>query len=194
LIDKNCSINFFSYSIGSLLAEIVKLTNYKGYFSDSKICMFCGGAVFNRLSPVSKFILDSEANVALYSYLVEHIGSHMKNDARLAHYLNEQHPEGFNFYCMFDIRVQRAYRERMFENIREQVLGISLKKDTVIPSYEVINTLQGVARNIAIPVDIFDFPFDYMHENPFPALKSIEGQVDEAFKRVFDRVCGFLGI
>jgi hypothetical protein len=192
LIDKDCSPHFFTYSIGGLLAEIIKLTNHKAYFSNSKICMFCGGAVFNRLSPVSKFIIDSEANVALYSYLVEHIGSHMKKDARLGHYLHERHPEGFNFYCMFDIRVQRAYREQMFSDIREQVLAIPLKKDTVIPSYEVINTLQGVARNIDIAVETYDFPYDYIHENPFPAVKAIEKQVDEEFRRVFDRVSGFL--
>ena len=58
-----------TYSIGCLLAEILKLANPKGYFTQSRLCLFCGGPVFDRLSPVSKFILDSEANVALYSYI-----------------------------------------------------------------------------------------------------------------------------
>ena len=71
-IDKDFSFNIFVYSIGGFLSQILLLTNYKNYFDNTKLCLFCGGAVFNRISPVSKFILDSEANVALYPYLVEH--------------------------------------------------------------------------------------------------------------------------
>lgn len=191
-IDPECSFDFFSYSIGSLLAEILKLSNHNGYFSDSKLVMFCGGAAFNRLSPVSKFILDSEANVALYSYLVEHIDNHMKRDARLRHYLGPEHPEGHNLLAMLDYRNMREYREEKFRQMHDQVLAVSLKADKVVPAYEVINTLQGVARDIPIPVEIFDFPYPYIHEDPFPVGKADPGLVDEAFEQVFGRIAGFL--
>lgn len=69
--------------------------------------LFCGGAVFNRLSPVSKFILDSEANVALYSFVIEHLESHLKKDHRLHHYLRENHPEG-QFASMINYKLIRA--------------------------------------------------------------------------------------
>jgi hypothetical protein len=192
LIEKDCSINFFAYSIGCLLAEIIKLTDYDGYFTKSKLCMFCGGAVFNRLSPVSKFILDSEANVALYSYLVEHISSHIKNNERLGHYLNKRHPEGDNFHCMLDIRVMRDYRENLFKKIESGLTAFALKKDTVIPSYEIQNTLQGISRDINIPVEVFDFPYNYIHEDPFPANKPFENLVDESFNMIFGKICNFL--
>lgn len=72
-IHKDASIDFVSYSIGTFLGEIVMMSNKNGYFSNSRYVTFCGGAVFNRISPVSKFILDSEANVSLYSFVVEHL-------------------------------------------------------------------------------------------------------------------------
>ena len=192
-IECGCSFDFFSYSVGSLLAEILKLSDHKGYFSDSRLAMFCGGAVFNRLSPVSKFILDSEANVALYSYLVEHIDGHMKRDPRLRHYLSRQHPEGFNLYSMLDYKNLRDYREDKFRQMHKQILAVTLKTDKVVPAYEVINTLQGAARDIPVPVDIFDFPYKYIHEDPFPVNVPYADQVDESFDRVFNRLTEFLG-
>ena len=79
-IEKDFEFDIFAYSIGGFLSMILKLTDHRNYFSDSKVCMFCGGATFNRFSPVSKFILDSEANVALYSFLVEHVDRIMQKD------------------------------------------------------------------------------------------------------------------
>jgi hypothetical protein len=192
IIDKNCGIDFFCYSIGGLLAEIIKMSNYKDYFSNSRLGMFCAGAVFNRLSPVSKFILDSEANVALYSYLVEHISSHIKKYDRLKHFFDPVHPEGYNLYAMLDYKLLRDYREEKFKKIEKQVLVVSLKNDTVVPAYEIMNTLQGAARDINIPIEVYDFPFAYSHENPFPVNKSIEGEVNEKFNMIFNRLSGFL--
>jgi hypothetical protein len=154
--------------------------------------MFCGGAVFNRLSPVSKFILDSEANVSLYSFLVEHIENHMKNNARLAHFLSPDHPEGFHFYSMLDYKVNREYREDLFRKIRHQVLAITLDKDKVVPSYEVLNTLCGARRDIGIPVEVLDFPYPYTHEDPFPVNLRDKDEVNKAFQKVFEKICGFL--
>jgi len=191
-IDKDATIDFFSYSIGSLLAQILMMTNKNGYFSQSKFCMFCGGAVFNRLSPVSKFILDSEANVSLYSYVVEHLESHMKRDELLRHYLGDAHPEGVNFRSMLNYKCLTESREAIFNSMSDRIMAVALTKDTVIPAYEVINTLQGVKRNIPIQVDVLDYPYNYKHEDPFPALSSIADSVDEHFNRTFDRICGFL--
>jgi hypothetical protein len=191
-IDPACTFDFFAYSIGALLSEILLLTNHEGFFSRSKLCMFCGGSVFNRLSPVSKFILDSEANVALYSFLVEHLDSHMKRNPRLQHFMSKEHPEGYNFYAMLDYRVNRDYREQRFRDLQAQICAIALEQDTVVPAYEVVNTLQGIHRDTGVPVEVMDFPFEYSHENPFPQKVSLRGQVDAAFASVFDRVCRFL--
>lgn len=191
-IDKNASIDIFSYSIGSFLSEILMMTNKDAFFSNSKFVSFCGGAVFNRLSPVSKFILDSEANVSLYSYIVEHLDSHMKRDEVLRHYLSEIHPEGVNFRSMLNYKTLTRYREQKFQEMSEQIYAIVLNQDSVVPAYEVINTLQGVNRDIPIRVDALDYPYKYKHEDPFPAMDSIKNDVTLQFRKTFDLVCDFL--
>lgn len=192
VIAPDATFDIFSYSVGSLLGEIVMMTNKNGYFSSSKFCLFCGGAVFNRLSPVSKFILDSEANVGLYSYVVEHLESHMRNNPLLKEYLGTTHPEGINFRCMLNYKALTEYREGLFRSMQNRILAISLAKDSVIPPYEVINTLNGIRRDIPVCVEIMDFPYPYKHEDPFPASPTIAEEVDIAFRKTFDRICNFL--
>lgn len=190
-IDTNATIDFCSYSIGTFLGEILMMTNKNGYFSNSKYATFCGGAVFNRLSPVSKFILDSEANVSLYSFVVEHLESHMKRDEILRHYLTA-HPEGINFRSMLNYKTLTEYREDVFRKMSHQFYALTLAHDEVVPTYEVINTLQGIKRDIPIMVETLDYPYKYTHEDPFPALSKIADEVDEQFRLTFDKISNFL--
>lgn len=191
VIEPDAAIDFFSYSIGTFLGEILMMSNKNGYFSNSKYATFCGGAVFNRLSPVSKFILDSEANVSLYSYVVEHLESHMKRDEVLRHYMHT-HPEGNNFRSMLNYKTLTGDREEKFRKMSHQFYAITLKNDEVVPAYEVINTLQGSQRDIPIKVEILDYPYKYIHEDPFPALAKLADQVDEQFRLTFDKISEFL--
>jgi hypothetical protein len=43
-----------------------------------------------------------------------------------------------------------------------------------------------------VAVEVFDFPYTYRHENPFPSDLKIASQVTEGFERVFNRVNRFL--
>ena len=191
LIDKNFSFDIFAYSIGGFLAEILKLTNYKNYFNETKLCLFCSGAVFNRLSPVSKFILDSEVNVALYSYLVEHFNSFLKKDNLLHHYIEEDHLEGKVLHTMLEYKNRRHFREALFKKVENQIYAIALKGDSVFPTYEIENTLKGASRDINIKVEELDFPYSYSHENPFPMNKQESQNVEESLNIVFNKVCDF---
>jgi hypothetical protein len=191
-IRPNAGIDIISYSIGSFLAEILMMTNQNNYFSNSKFVSLCGGAVFNRLSPVSKFILDSEANVSLYSYVVEHLESHMKRDKMLQHYLSDSHPEGVNFRSMLNYKTLTMYRENKFREMSDRIYAIGLKNDMVVPPYEIINTLKGMNRDIPVRVDVLDFPYKYKHEDPFPAVENIKDRVTEQFHLTFDLICDFL--
>ncbi|NDW08799.1 DUF6051 family protein [Dysgonomonas sp. 520] len=191
-ISPDASVDIFAYSIGCLLAEILLMTNKNDYFSNSRFVAFCGGAVFNRLSPVSKFILDSEANVSLYSYVVEHIESHLKRDVVLGHYLGKEHPEGINFRSMLDYKVFTSHREEKLREMADRIFAVALEQDTVIPPYEVANTLLGTKRDIPIRMETVDFPYKYKHEDPFPALANIADEVDEAFSRTFAPIAEFL--
>ena len=190
-IAPDAEVDMFAYSIGAFLAEILIMTNHKNYFDPSKLVMFCGGPVFNRLSPVSKFILDSQANVALYSYMVEHLDSYLRKDEKLRHYLCER-PEGISFRSMLNYGVMSNLREERLNTIKHKLLAVTLKQDTVVPPYEVANTLQGKYRDIPVKVEIHDLPYPYQHEDPFPALDKMSDEIDEGFRRVFEPICCFL--
>ena len=192
VIEVNATIDIFAYSIGSLFSQILLMNNPKGYFSDTKLFIFCGGAVFNRMSAVSKSILDSEANVALYSYVIEHLESHLKNDRRLNHYLSKDHPEGISFLSMINYQSMRKVREEKFHLLAPRIMAIALEKDLVVPAYEVMNTLKGINRDIPIRVENKDFTYDYKHEDPFPIISAIENKVNDCFDEVFNLAAAFL--
>jgi hypothetical protein len=191
-IAPKAGIDIFSYSIGSLLSQILMMTNPDHIFEKSKLCMFCGGAVFNRMSPVSKFIIDSESNVFLYSYIIEHLDSHLKNDQRLKHYLGKEHPEGINFRSMLNYGTMKQFREEIFSKLNSQIMAVTLENDTVVPPYEVVNTLQGSERTIPIQVEIMDFPYEYKHEDPFPLVEHCKDMVNQCFDEVFNIITDFL--
>ncbi|HRX31878.1 MAG TPA: DUF6051 family protein [Tenuifilaceae bacterium] len=190
-IDKNFEFNIFAYSIGGFLAQILKLTNHKNYFDNTKVCLFCGGSTFNLFSPVSKFIMDGEANASLYSFLVEHFDEFLQQDKRLHHYIEENHPEGKVFHSMLDYHKMQEFREDLLKKYETQIYAISLKQDHVIPSYEVATTLKGVHRDINIDVEELDFDFPYSHENPFPISSKDAKEIDKSFDFVFGKVCNF---
>ncbi len=192
-IQADAAIDIFSYSIGSFLSEILMLTDHNNYFNETKLLMFCGGPVFNRISPVSKFILDSEANVNLYSYLVEHLDSHLNKDDRLKHYLSDQHPEGMYFRSMLNYNAMADFREQRIKEVAEKLYAIALNGDTVIYPYEVLNTLQGKYRDTKVKVDILDSPYSFIHEAPFPEKSADELGVSLQFDAVFQKACNWLG-
>ncbi|MDL2307753.1 DUF6051 family protein [Desulfovibrio sp. OttesenSCG-928-C06] len=191
-IEAEAGIDFCSYSIGTFLGEIVLMTNKNGYFSRSKYATFCGGPVFNRLSPVSKFILDSESNVSLYSYLVEHLESHMRENERLNYLLSGAFEEGVNFRSLLNYKKELKYREDKFRGFSDRFYAVTLAEDEVVPAYEVINTLRGSRGDINIRVDVLDYSYPYRHEDPFPTNSKIAEAVDREFVRTFDMIAEFL--
>jgi hypothetical protein len=189
-VDPGASINFFTYSIGSLLGEIVLFTNEDGLFDDSKMVCFCGGPVFNRLSPVTKFILDSEADVQLYSFLVEHLDSHRKTIPPLDRHLMS--PVGRNFRCLLNYRLDRIYREDRFRTLADRLYALALAQDEVVPPYEIIGTFQGSQRDIDIAVEVMDLPYPYRHEDPFPDAGPGKAVADIWLNHIFKLAADFL--
>lgn len=189
IIEATASFDLFAYSIGAFLSEVLMMTNHNNYFGNSKLAMFCGGPVFNRISPVSKFILDSEANVHLYSFLIEHLDSYLNKDDRLAHYLSEQHPEGKYFRSILNYSAMADFREKRLKEIADQLYAVALNGDTVIYPYEVLNTLQGKYRNIPVQVEMLDLPYEFIHETPFPVGTKNDNEVNRSFDSIFDLLC-----
>lgn len=182
---KDSTIDFFAYSIGSFLSEILIMTNPGDWFSESRLFIFCGGPTLDRMYPVSKFILDSEANIALYSFFIEHLDNECRLNKRLNHYFNEDHRSGIYFRAMLSLHRHREIREERLRKIGNKIRAIALRKDEVIPPGEVLNTLKGDFRELPAIIDVMDFPYDYTHMTPFPINATALNEVNEAFDKVF---------
>jgi hypothetical protein len=191
-ISNNATFDIFAYSIGSFLSQILMMANSNKLFETSRLFIFCGGATFNRYSPVTKFILDSEANVELYSYAIEHLDSHLKNDKRLGHFLGNDHLEGICFRSMLNYKSLKGFREECFRSMSDRISAIGLVQDTVIPPYEMMNTLKGSSLDIPIRVDAMDFEYDYKHEDPFQPVPKHNELLMKSYTAVFDKVAEFL--
>ncbi|MDP8269511.1 MAG: DUF6051 family protein [Candidatus Tenebribacter davisii] len=184
-IKKKTSIDFFAYSIGSFLANIILMTNSYNYLSKSRLFHFCGGPTLNRMNAASKYIMDSEANISVYSFYIERLEEELKKDERLKHYFSNLHPVGNYFKSMLEFHKMQEFREKRFKELNKNICALALKKDYVVPPSEVINTLKGSDQKIPIKVKIMDFNYKYDHVIPFPPTKKLEKEVDKSFNRVF---------
>lgn len=191
-IAKEAKVDFFAYSIGSFLSEILMLTNPNQLFDASKLLMFCGGPTLDRMYPVSRYILDSEANIALYSFFIEHLENEFKQDQRLNHYFNEDHPAGKFFYAMLSYPRNKSIREERFSALSGRIKALALRNDEVIPPAEIMNTLQGDLRDIPNPVQVYNFPFSCSHVKPFNESPHDQKEVNRYFEEVFETAGAFL--
>jgi hypothetical protein len=183
----DATVDFFAYSIGAFLAEILLMANPGGVLRDARLCVFCGGPTLDRMYPNSRYILDSDATIALASFFVERLDSEVRADARLAHYFGAGHAAGRCFQTMLSSHKHQAEREQALRGLGKRLIAIALRDDEVVPPSEVLNTLQGGYRDIPIPVEILHFPFRYSHMVPFPTAGAPAPDVDAAFESVFAR-------
>jgi hypothetical protein len=190
-LDPKSSVNLFAYSIGAFLAEILVMADPNGLFDSSRLFMFCGGATLDRSYPNSRYILDSDATIALYSYFLARFENELRDNRRLAHYVRDAHTVGHYFRAMLDYQEGKEVRDKRFMALSNRLTSLSLRRDKVIPASEVMNTLQGDFREIPIAVTVRDFPYEYSHVDPFPPSAQEAGK--RAFGEVFDRASSFLG-
>lgn len=177
-------IDFFGYSIGAFLAEILLMANPGGVFSDSRLFAFCGGSVMDAAKARSRAILDGKAERALSDLFRSLSGG----DWSIEGHDDSVGDEEWNcFLAMLGNGKMSALRERRLAELGDRISGIALKRDRVFPVDGVLGTLGG-------RIEVMDFPFDYKHESPFPHSGAEPAQVDEALDAVFGRAASFLGI
>ena len=192
-IDPNASVNLFGYSIGTFLSLILLMGNPKGFFTNSKFFSYCGGMTFDRMYPVSKYILDSQSSIAIQKFFAEILATNFENEKRLAHFQNsEEHPGESWFKTMLRYNFYQDVREKRFKELENQIKSFVLKKDEVAPASESLNTLQGAYRDINIPVVVADYPYDYSHMVPFPLTYKNEQEITQSFFETFDSATDFL--
>jgi hypothetical protein len=190
VIPKTENFNIFAYSIGAFLAEIMMMGNPQNLLSNSKLFIFCGGSVFSNMQGSSKLIMDSIAFNRVYNYFLYDFEKTLTGKSPLVEFLHTS-PIGMAFRSMIDLERFKTFRENILRNLKDQIHSLSLLKDSVIPSKGVISTLRASGKKDV--VDIWDFSYEYSHENPFPILdKTLSEKVDYWFEKVFAEATLFL--
>ena len=190
VIPKTGRFNIFAYSIGAFLAEIILMGNPDNLFSESKLFIFCGGSVFSNMQGSSKLIMDTHAFNKVYNYYLNDFEGTITGKSPLVDFLCSSQI-GMAFRSMIDIARFKAFRENILKNLKGQIHSISLIKDSVIPIKGIISTLR--IPKLKDTVDIWDFPYSYSHENPFPIFDSaLSKKVDYWFEKVFAEATMFL--
>ncbi len=184
LFKQNTNIDFFAYSIGALLAEILLIANPDSLFSGQRAFLFCGGSTFDKMNPSSKAILDSRASQLLRQYILSE--PIVDNEITLPIQMAPLLPKAWKiFRSMVNSKQHIKEREDGFTNMGSQIESIGLTKDKVIPP-DAIRKTMGRCQEL-------DFPFEYSHENPFPlTIAANMPDVEMAFKTVFDKAVDFL--
>jgi hypothetical protein len=191
IIPRSSNINIFAYSIGGFLAEIILMGNPGNLFSDSKLFIFSGGSVFSNMHGSSKLIMDSRAFDKVYNYYLNDFEKSLSGNNPLVEFLSSSQI-GMAFRSMIDLGRFKTFRNNILKKLRDQIRAVSLLKDAVIPSKGVVATLSRFNKKDIVKV--WDFPYPYSHENPFPILDfPLSEKVDYCFEKVFSEARSFLG-
>ena len=191
IIPKGSRVNLFSYSIGAFLAQILVMGNPEGLFSDTKLFMFCGGSVFSMMYGTSKLIMDSRAYDKIHGFYLNDFEKTITKKNAVSDFLRST-SLGLAFRSMIDLERFRSFRESVLEKLRDQIKAIALLKDSVIPPDGIVSTMIAKlsGRN---HVQVWDFPYAYSHENPFPVSSRIPvNDVNSCFDRMISEAALFL--
>lgn len=187
LFNKDANIDVFAYSIGGFLAQVLFYSNRNSLFNKSKLFLFCAGSYFDEMYGVSRVIMDKTAFEVMYKYYTNDLNHDCEKNESLNNYLKYNNM-GVAFYAMLSKFFNYNYNRNIHAQLGGRIKAYALKEDKVIPSHAIINTLD---HGVDIIED--DFPFEYMHENPFPLYgeRAKSQLVDEAFEKVFNEVRSF---
>ena len=184
LMEQNSKVDFFAYSIGAFLAQVMMLTYGNSTLKDSRVFLFCGGVPFNRMNGISKLIMDEEAFIRLRLYYLKAFEKELERHGPMAEWICNQR-SGQAFRAMINAANFTQWRKDTFKQIEKRIHAIGLTKDRVIPAKNIAEILAPEH------MEIIDFPYDYTHENPFP-LQANPEMVDKGFDVIFEKAVVYL--
>jgi hypothetical protein len=191
LFEQDTEIDFFAYSIGAFVSEILLLANPLNLYSESRAFFFCGGSTFDQMDGRSKNILDNRAFSSLQKFM-----DHVNMSVFVPKFLDALKPLGCSTWDVFSSLLSlnrfRAESQEKLKLISDKIKAIGLTIDKVIPGDAIRKTLcPGMdSRNVTV----VDFNFNYSHEMPFPMNDSTNSiKVEKAFMRIFIEAADFLG-
>ena len=185
LFNEDSKIDIFAYSIGAFLSQVALIANQKNLFSNTKLFMFCGGSIFNSMQGASRNIMDKPAFQAVKDYYVNCFDKE-KHTTSLK-WIRDKAFKAFN--SMITADTHKHEREESFFRLSNQIKGITLLKDEVIPHEGVVEALGK--ENAMSNITLLDFDFPYTHENPFPLKTKDTALLNKSFTTVFDEALAF---
>lgn len=183
IISRGARIDIFAYSIGGLLSQVLLTSDVQGYFSDSKLFMFCAGSLFNEMNGSSKMIMDGETFNTLTTYFTTKFIFPQHEKRIIGDNLEQA------FISHIACHLGKEKREAFYRNNLHRVGIISLKQDKVIPTAGI---LSAIGSDAACCLEEMDFPFHYSHEIPFPVTNENAAERKYYFEKVFGRAAEFL--
>lgn len=184
LFDKECMFNIFSYSIGSLLSQVLIMSNPGGFFKQSRLFMFCGGSLFAQMNGNSRMIMDKISFERLHQFY--------RNDFLKLYncgLLGEDIvPEAF--VAHIEKSILKSKRDKFYKENHDRIRVVALTGDKVIPADGIRAALGPSWKSLLKEID---FPFGYSHEIPFPQDgKGDRNQITRSFRKVFSSAARFL--
>jgi hypothetical protein len=179
LFHQNAHIDFFGYSFGAFLEEILLISNPENFYSDSKFFFFCGGCVFSEFNGTSKYILDKRAFERIRYFYIDEMDIELRRSTLLSKLLNDT-GFGFAFRHICTPSHFANLPSEVKKRIADNVSLVALEQDKIVPK-EALNKTFG-----AHPITFLDFDYEYFHEMPFPLSENgISESIDNAFSKVF---------
>ena len=189
LFEKGTGSDIFAYSISCMMMQVLMLSDPEDFLPDTKIAFFAGGSLFSQMNGVSKFIMDNVAFAGIWRYYRE-ILLKAGNSIDLKSWF-EKNRFGRAFTWMLGYGRYDNEREKSFQSYHSNLFILALKNDSVIP-LNGIKQAFGERFSRSGRIRVIDFPYPYIHENPFPVLnRKIDHEVDQAFRSVFEPVAEF---
>ena len=182
----NTQIDFFGYSIGAFLSQILFMANPNGILSNSRLFLFCGGSVFNYMNGVSKFIMDNVAFKSLLNRYGDELDNDLKSSSGIGKILSDT-ALGSAFFAMTNLKRLSAFGSNILTGLKDRIQSIGLLKDSVI-------TKEGIEATLSQSKTRFLNPqYRYSHENPFPVVKyETAGEIERTFNEVMGQASMFL--
>ena len=189
---KGASVDFFAYSVGAFLLEVLLIADPDEIFSESKSFLFLGGSSFEQMQGISRYIMDARAFGRLEEAFIRRDPKEVREKISIEH-LNSFNQLWTAFMAMLRLDRFQHFRERSFRRLSSRISATGLSRDQVIPGKSILNTLRSKGGKKGIPVSIIDFPYPYTHENPFPTgITEIRPLVNDSFHQVFGQAAAWL--
>lgn len=174
-------IDFFGYSIGATLSELLIMSDEENLFDDTKAFLFCGGSILNQTNASSKGIIDSKSFQSLLGFFNRISQKNISNNPILRKLIfKEDNKAKFYFRSFLDYYCLKPERDNRLAEIGKRIKALALTRDKVFP-------LESIKKVLGSCTEETDFNYLYKHEMPFPFFPQDHEKVDLAFNSVFEK-------